>query len=182
MFCPNEVAWGSVGDWVSGLGALAAVGTALWIAIRQRADAKADRAEARKNYAAMVWAAVQRVGSASLALEASSERVALSAGLDALRHQASPLLKEIELLRLFRPYRELDNSVIAMSMLEVERACADFVAEFEGLCDTERKVHNSIKEQGFSMRVSISPKGVLEKVGPISDACAKASKLLASAD
>jgi hypothetical protein len=42
MFCPNAADWGNVADWVSGIGALAAVIAALWIAGSERRSA--DRA------------------------------------------------------------------------------------------------------------------------------------------
>jgi hypothetical protein len=38
MFCPDAVAWGTVGEWVSGIGALAAVLFSVVIYMRERRD------------------------------------------------------------------------------------------------------------------------------------------------
>lgn len=47
MFCPNEIAFGDVAGWVAGLGALAAVIAALYIAGSERRAAERRRAEDR---------------------------------------------------------------------------------------------------------------------------------------
>lgn len=43
MFCPNSADWGTVADWVSGMGTFLAVGTALWIASNQERSANRQR-------------------------------------------------------------------------------------------------------------------------------------------
>lgn len=45
MFCPNSIDWGNVADWISGLGTLAAVATALAIAINEHRVAARHRQE-----------------------------------------------------------------------------------------------------------------------------------------
>lgn len=58
MFCPQEVAWGNVADWVSGLGASAAVIGAVWIAKTQERFAKhmkkVEAAEAHEKKAHLI--------------------------------------------------------------------------------------------------------------------------------
>lgn len=42
MFCPQAVDYGNVADWFSGVGSVAAVAVALWIAIRDRRIRRAE--------------------------------------------------------------------------------------------------------------------------------------------
>ncbi|WP_395684351.1 hypothetical protein [Dokdonella sp.] len=51
LFCPNNIVWGDVATWVSGLGALAAVIVALYLAGESDRRRAKDRAHARRVFA-----------------------------------------------------------------------------------------------------------------------------------
>ena len=92
MFCPNAIDWGNVASWVSGMGTLAAIIVALWIAGSERRSAARLRDievnEAHERRAQVICEAIRLAGDIEAKANSYVQLTSLGGGLgDAKMHE-----------------------------------------------------------------------------------------------